>query len=76
MKWYHVIDCDNAVANPYVADTGELIGTDQENLWGGITDYLFGPASANQNLGSFASGTNQSPYSGGASTGFNPRLFK
>lgn len=35
MKWYHVIDCANAVVNPYVADTGDLMGVEEEDLWGG-----------------------------------------
>lgn len=35
MKWYHVIDCDNTVADPYVADAGDLMGVDEEDLWGG-----------------------------------------
>lgn len=35
MKWYHVIHHDNVVANPYVADTGDLMGVDDEDLWGG-----------------------------------------
>lgn len=35
MRWYHVIDYDNAVADPYVAGTGDLMGVDHENLWGG-----------------------------------------
>lgn len=35
MKWYWVIDCDNAVANPYVADTGDLMGMEQWELWSG-----------------------------------------
>jgi hypothetical protein len=37
MNWYHVIRHDNAVANPYVAGTGDLMGVDQENLWSGIS---------------------------------------
>lgn len=36
MKWYHVIRHDNAVANPYVAGKGDLIGVDPEDLWSGI----------------------------------------
>lgn len=37
MKWYDGIDCDNAVANPYVADTGDLMGVEQWELWSGKT---------------------------------------
>lgn len=35
MKWYHVIRYGNPVANPYVADEGDLMGVDEEDLWGG-----------------------------------------
>lgn len=35
MKWYGVVLHDNAVANPYVADTGDLMGIDEDDLWGG-----------------------------------------
>lgn len=36
MKWYHVIRYGNPVHNPYVAGTGDLMGLDEEDLWGGM----------------------------------------
>lgn len=33
MKWYHLISHDNAVNDPYVADTGDLMGVEQNDLW-------------------------------------------
>lgn len=35
MKWYWAIDNDNAVANPYVAGTGDLMGVEGWELWSG-----------------------------------------
>lgn len=32
MKWYWIVSCDNTVANPFVADTGDLKGFDRDDL--------------------------------------------
>lgn len=41
MKWYHVIRHDNAVDDPYIAGTGDLMGVEQDDLWSGklITNW-------------------------------------
>lgn len=36
MKWYQVILHDNTVANPFVADVGDLRGVAQDDLWSGM----------------------------------------
>lgn len=35
MKWYHVIRYGNPVDDPYVADTGDLMGIEERALWHG-----------------------------------------
>ncbi|WP_157770372.1 imm11 family protein [Methylomonas koyamae] len=35
MNWYKVIRHDNTVIKPYIADKGDLMGVDEEDLWGG-----------------------------------------
>jgi hypothetical protein len=37
MKWYKLILHDTTVANPYVADTGNLEGVAEDDLWSGIS---------------------------------------
>lgn len=37
MNWYKVIRHDNTVIKPYIADKGDLMGVDEEDLWGGYT---------------------------------------
>jgi hypothetical protein len=35
MRWYWAVDCDNTVDEPYVSDSGDLIGLEEWRFWDG-----------------------------------------
>ncbi len=40
MKWFWAVDCDNAVDEPYVSDSGDLISFEEWRFWDGRVAHI------------------------------------